>query len=129
MGVYTNYLLQKLQEKLFIATAYTFPTTLYIGLCTATPTQVGTSNWGVTEPSAGSYARVAMATDSTHWADIGSEPGNGFTIQNNATITFTTSTAAWSAGAAMNTGLLWDASTAGNLLAFAACSQIGRAHG
>lgn len=122
MGVYTNYVLQKLQEKLFIGTAYTFPTTLYIGLCTSTPTQVSTSNWGVTEPSTGSYARVAMTVDGTHWADVGSEPANGFVIQNNATITFPTSTAAWLSGTALNYGLLWDAATTGNLLAFAACS-------
>lgn len=120
-GNWTNYLDQKIIEQLFKGTSYTFPVTTWVGFCTATPTQVATSNWGVTEPSTGSYARLSVTSNGTNWAST-VNGGGGYTISNNAIFTMVTSTAAWLSGTALNYALLWDAATVGNLLAFAPCS-------
>jgi hypothetical protein len=91
--------------------AYTPPATMYIALSTTTPTEAGGN---FTEPSTGSYARV-----STTAADWGAASGTApATKANTATKTFPAATADWSSGANMTHFGLYDASTAGNLLAW-----------
>lgn len=93
--------------------AYTPPTTMYIGLSTTTPTEAAGN---FTEPSTGSYARVSTAA-----ADWGAATGTApATKSNTATKTFPTATADWSGGSNMTHFGLFDASTSGNLLAFGA---------
>lgn len=82
--------------------------TLYIALSTTTPTEAGGN---FTEPSTGSYARVA-----TTGADWSAASGTAPAVKTNtATKTFTTATADWSSGANMTHFGLYDALTVGNL--------------
>jgi hypothetical protein len=84
------------------ATAYTAPTTVYVGLFTTTLTAAGTG----TEVSGGSYARTAVT--------IGA-PSSGAT-SNSANVVFPTATASWGTVTYMG---IYDALTGGNLLYFA----------
>jgi len=56
MAALSNYLENKLVDQLFRGQAYSFPTTLYIGLLTSAPSDSSSG----TEVSGGSYARVAV---------------------------------------------------------------------
>ena len=89
-------------EWLFTDTSVTRPTAWYIGLFTTDPTDAGTG----TEVSGGSYVREA-ATFSVA----------GDTATTTAAIEFPTATASW--GTITHIGV-YDASTAGNLIAHAA---------
>lgn len=87
--------------------------TLYIALSTTTPTEAGGN---FTEPSTGSYARV-----STTGADWGAASGTAPAVKSNsATKTFPTATGDWSSAANMTHFGLYDAPTAGNLVAWGA---------
>lgn len=93
--------------------AYTPPATMYLALSTTTPTEAGGN---FTEPSTGSYARVSTAA-----ADWGAATGTApATKSNTATKTFPTATGDWSSGSNMTHFGLFDASSAGNLLAWGA---------
>jgi hypothetical protein len=86
---------------------FTMPTS-YVGLFTAVGNDAGS---GFTEPSGGGYARVATAA-----ADWNSASGSAPSVISNANpINFPTATANW--GNIIGFGL-YDASTAGNLLAW-----------
>jgi hypothetical protein len=95
------------------------PATLYVALYTTTPTD---STAG-TEVTGGSYARVAVTSALANWAGTQSagsttaSTGTGGTTSNNGAITFPAPTANW--GSVTGFGIL-DASTAGNLLIYAA---------
>lgn len=110
---FTNYLAAKLLDHIFTDAAYSPPATLYVALSTTTPTETGTN---FTEPSSGSYARVA--TTAADWnAATSADPS----LKDNVNaITFPTATADWSAGANMTYYGIYDASTVGNLLLFGA---------
>lgn len=112
---YTTYLNTKLNKLEFGKTAYSGTTTHYVALSTTTPAQDGT---GFTEPSGNAYARVSVTNDTTNWVPSGSQPGDGSQQQENgATIQFPTATGSW--GTVTYFGI-YDASTAGNLLAYGA---------
>ena len=91
---------------LFGKAVYTAPT-IYVGLSTTQPSEDGT---GVTEPSAGGYARVATAA--TDW-----NAASGGQITNATDIVFPQATADWGTVSYI---VLYDAATGGNLLAYAA---------
>jgi hypothetical protein len=76
---------------------------MYVGLYTAAPTDAG----GGTEVSGGSYARVSVSF---------SVSGTGTLCTNSAAVEFTAATASWGTIVAVG---VFDASTAGNLLAWA----------
>jgi hypothetical protein len=85
--------------------------TLWIGLSSTTPTEAAGN---FTEPSGGSYARVSTAA--ADWAAAsGTAPATKAT---STTKTFPTATADWVAGANLTYFGLFDASSAGNLVAF-----------
>ena len=109
---FTYYLDNKLLDLVFSNTAYTIPSTLYIGLSTKAPTQAG-SNF--TEPSGNGYARVAVTNNSTNWPAA----SNGAKSNANA-ITFPQATGSW--GTVTHFGI-FDAATNGNLLAWGTLSQ------
>lgn len=93
--------------------AYTPPATMYLALSSTTPTEAAGN---FTEPSTGSYARVSTAA-----ADWSAASGTAPAVKTNtATKTFPTATADWVAGANLTHFGLYDASTAGNLLAWGA---------
>ena len=99
---FSNYLETKLLAHTFSNTAYTSPTTVYVGLFTTNPAEDGSG----TEVSGGSYARQS-----------GSFTTSGNTATTSAAIEFPTATASW--GTITHVGI-YDASSAGNLLAYAA---------
>lgn len=103
----TNYLASKLVDHQLGKTSYTMPT-VYVGLSTTTPVLAGT---GATEPVGGSYARVA--TSGATW----NAAVNGAT-SNAALITFPTASADWASAANLTYGVLYDASSGGNMLGF-----------
>jgi hypothetical protein len=86
---------------LFRAQAFTPPSTIYVGLFTAAPTDAG----GGTEVSGGAYARQAVTFSAA----------SGGSTSNNAAINFPTASASWGTVVAFG---LFDASTGGNLLAW-----------
>lgn len=95
----SDYLENALLDHVLRNTAYTSPTTVYVGLYTAAPTDAG----GGTEVSGGGYAREA--------ATFGAASGGS--ISNSAIVDFGTTTGAW--GTVTHFGI-FDAETAGNLL-------------
>ena len=101
---FSNYLETEILDHVFAGNAYSAPATIYIGLHTSNPDE---DNSG-TEVSGGSYARQSMAFTVS-----------GNTASNSAAVEFPTATASW--GTVSHIGL-YDASTAGNLLAYAALS-------
>lgn len=107
----TTYLANKLLDHQLGKTAYTMPT-VYVGMSSTTPGVAGT---GATEPSGGSYARVATTGATWNAAAAGSST-------NAAAITFPTATADWLAQANLTYGVLYDAATGGNMLGFGALS-------
>lgn len=93
--------------------AYTPPATMYIGLSSTTPTEAGGN---ITEPSGGSYARVSTAA-----ADWAAATGTAPATKSTSTAkTFPAATADWVSGANLTHFVLFDASTAGNALAWGA---------
>lgn len=119
MAAMTDYLENKMIDQIFRAQAFTFPSTLHIGLLTAAPSDTG----GGTEVSGGAYARVAVTNSLANWAGtqgagttVASTGATG-TTSNNGTITFPTPTAGWGT---VTHFAIYDASTGGNMLFFAA---------
>ena len=99
---FSNYLETKVLAHTFSNTAYTTPGTVYVGLFTSSPSENGSG----TEVSGGSYARQSGAFTTS-----------GNTATTSAAIEFPTATASW--GTITHIGI-YDASSAGNLLAYAA---------
>lgn len=104
-------LLDSLFSKTSVFGALATAPSIWVGLSTTTPTITGGN---ITEPSTGSYARVATAAGD--WATATSaEPS---VILNANAVTFPQATGDWSAAADMTYYTLHDASTAGNVLGF-----------
>jgi len=99
---FSNYLETELLDHVFAGNAYTSPSTVYVGLFTSSPAE---DNSG-TEVSGGSYVRQS-----------GSFSVSGNTATTTAAIEFPTATASW--GTITHAGI-YDASSSGNLLAYAA---------
>lgn len=108
----SNYLELKILDHQTGVAAFTAPS-MFLALSTTSPAEDGTN---VTEPSTGGYARVAL---SGKWGAATLVSGVG-TSANNAAISFTQSTAAWSSGSALGFFAIYDAATAGNLLRYGA---------
>lgn len=110
---FTNFLAAELLDHIFTDAAYAPPTTLHIGLSTTTPAEDGT---GVTEPVGNGYARVPIVAADMNAATL-ADPS---VKSNGNVLTFPQATADWAAGANMTHWVLYDAVSAGNLLASAA---------
>lgn len=102
-----NFLENSVLDHVVGKTAYTSPTA-FIGLSSTTPAEDGT---GVTEPTAGSYARVSTAAVDWNVAAAGA------TANANA-VTFAQATADWLVGANLTYLVCYDALTVGNPLFF-----------
>lgn len=102
---FSDYLETKVLDHVFAGTAYTAPATLYVALFTAAPSDSG----GGTEVSGGAYARQTIAFTTS-----------GDTTSNNAAVEFPTATANY--GTVTHVGI-YDASSAGNLMAWAALTS------
>ena len=102
-GSFTDYLEDKILKHVFTNVAYTSPTTLYVGLFTVAPTDVG----GGTEITGMGYARKSAAF---------SVSGTGTLATNSANIEFDAATGTWGTIVAI---AIFDALTTGNMIAFA----------
>jgi hypothetical protein len=100
---FTNYLEDKVIGHLFGGTAYTAPTTWYVGLQTASPSDSA----GGTEVSGGAYARQSVA-----WTVAS---GGIAQASNTAALTFPAATTDW--GTVTHAGV-YDAASGGNLVAY-----------
>jgi hypothetical protein len=102
-GSFTDYLEDKILKHVFTNVSYTSPTTVYVGLFTAAPTDAG----GGTELSGSGYTRKSAAFTVS---------GTGTLATNSAAVEFDAATGSWGTIVAM---AIFDASTAGNMLAWA----------
>lgn len=119
MSNLSDYLENKLVDHLFRSISFAAPSTLYLALFTANPTD---STAG-TECAGTGYARIAVAPGTTNWANTqasgtSASSGTTGTTSNLLTITFSASAGA---GWGTITGFaLCDASSAGNELWYGA---------
>jgi len=102
---FSNYLETKILDHVFGGTAYTAPSTLYVALFTSDP---GDGNSG-TEVSGGGYTRQTVTFTTT-----------GATTSNDSAVEYATATANY--GTVSHIGI-YDASSAGNLLAHASLTS------
>ena len=103
---FSNYLETEILDHVFAGAAYTAPGTKYLALFTA----VADGETGsVTEVSGGGYARQSVAFTTS-----------GNTTSNNAAVEYPTATANY--GTVTHVGV-YDASSSGNLMAYAALSS------
>ena len=109
---FTNYYQEALLNE-WEGTAYAFPADLYVGLSTSTPVEAGT---GVTEPAGSGYARVTVTSSAAGWT-AATGGASGSTISNAAAITFPQASGAWGT---VTYFVIYDAATAGNMLAYGA---------
>jgi hypothetical protein len=98
VSAFSNYLENKILLHVLDNTAYTSPTTVYLGLHTADPTDAGSG----TEVSGGSYARQSVAFTVTDNA-----------ATNDSAIEFPTATGTWGT---IGWVAVWDNLTSGNML-------------
>jgi hypothetical protein len=106
---------KRLLDALYGNTAVAPAATLYVGLSTTTPTDTG-SNF--TEPSGGSYARVAVTNNTTNWP--GASTANPSVKSNGTEIEFPQATADWATGSNMTHWGVFEASTGGTPVDWAA---------
>jgi hypothetical protein len=102
-GSFTDYLEDKILKHVFTNVSYTSPTTVYVGLFTVAPTDVG----GGTEITGMGYARKSAAFTVS---------GTGTLATNSAAVEFDAATGTWGTIVAI---AIFDALTTGNMLAFA----------
>ena len=102
---FSNYLETKVLDHVFGGTAYTAPSTLYLALFTANPNEDGSG----TEVSGGGYVRQSVAFTIS-----------GNTASNTAAVEYPTATANY--GTVSHVGI-YDASSSGNLIAYAALTS------
>lgn len=107
MSDFSDYLENKILNHVFRNTSYTPPAAVYLGLYTAAPSDAG----GGTEVSGAGYARQAITFGSA----------SGGAIANTAAIQFTASGGSY--GTVTHVGI-FDASSAGNMLAWKAITPI-----
>lgn len=110
---FSDYFEGKVLGYLFGNVAYSLPSTYYVGLWTATLSDASTGSTAG-EPSGGSYARVSVTNNSSNFDAV-----SGGATANTNLITFPMASASW--GTITYVGIC-DASTAGNLIAYA---QLG----
>ena len=101
MSSFSDYLENAVVNHVFRNTALTSPTTVYLALYTAAPTDAG----GGTQVSGGGYAREAITFGAP----------SGGVITNSSAVSFTADGAAFGDVVAVG---IFDAATAGNLLAW-----------
>lgn len=105
MDGFCDYLENAVLNEVFGAEAFVPPATLYLGLSTTTPTDAGGN---ITEPSGGSYARVAVTNNTTNWPTTTTgEKANG------AAFAFPQATASWGTVTHL---VIYDAETDGHVL-------------
>lgn len=114
---FSNYTAQALLDSLFGNSsnfgALGSAPTIHVGLSSTTPAEDGTN---VTEPSGGSYARVATAASDWNAATL-ADPS---LLDNANELAFPQATADWLSGTDLTHAVLYDAASGGNFLGSAA---------
>jgi len=110
----SDYLENGLVDHLYRTASLAKPTTVYVALFTAAPSDAG----GGTEVAGGAYARVAVGPSDTAWnatqgGTTGASSGTGGLTANAADVVFPAPTANWGTIVAFAT---FDALTGGNML-------------
>jgi hypothetical protein len=103
---FNEFLRNAVLNYVFGGTAFTPAGTLYLGLSTTAITDAGT---GMTEPTGGAYARVAITNNKTNF-DTAS--GGDNTIGNATEISFAEATASWGT---ITHFFIYSAATGGNI--------------
>jgi len=109
MGSFSDHWENEILDHIFGKGSYT-PPTIYVGLSTADPLDSGS---GLAEPSGNGYARVA--TSGASWTT-----SSGGSLSNVGDISFLQATGSWGT---ITHFALFDAASAGNMLAHGALSQ------
>ena len=104
---FSNYLETEILDHVFGGSAYTAPSTLYLALHTANPDEDGSGTEVSTSGTAYARATVAFTT-------------SGNTTSNTAAVEYSTATANFGT---VSHVAVWDASTGGNMLAYAALTS------
>jgi len=104
---FSNYLETEILDHVFSGNSYTAPSTLYLSLHTANPDEDGSGTEVSTSGTAYARATITFTT-------------SGNTASNDSAVEFSTATANF--GTVTHVGV-WDASTSGNLLCYAALSS------
>lgn len=95
---------QKVLDHIFTDPAWAPATTLYLALSSTTPTEAGGN---ITEPSGGSYARVATVSSANANPDWSAASGTAPAVKTNtATFTFPTASADWVSAANLTYAVL-----------------------
>lgn len=120
MAGMSDYLENKLIDFVLRGQSFTPPATLYVALCTATPSDSDTGST-ITEVSGGNYARQALTSNTTNWYttngnNVNASSGTGGTSGNATTINWSSVT--WSG--TVTAIALCDASSGGNMLFYTA---------
>lgn len=110
MSAASQWLKQNVLNQWFRGQAVTPPATLYVSLHTADPTDAGTG----TEVTGGSYARVAITSNTSNW-EVPAAAGTNYRVTNKSTVTFPSPSADWGV---ITHFALWSASSSGNLVVF-----------
>lgn len=113
MTALSSYLEEALLNFLFRGASLSPPSTLYVALHTADPTEAGLTDDEIT---GGSYARKSITVGAGGVFDAPS----GGVIDSNAVITFATPTADWGTITHIS---LWDAASGGNMWLFGALTD------
>ena len=98
MAAMSDYLENKIVDWLIRGQSYTAPTTIYVALLTAAPSD---SSGGTEVANSNNYARGSLACNMTNWAGTQSagstttSSGTSGTTSNNSVITFNTPSGNW----------------------------------
>lgn len=116
MANMSNYLENKLIDFLFRGTSFSPPATLYVALCTSTPTDSNTGST-ISEISGGNYSRQSITSNTTNWSTTqgdttATSSGTGGTTTNQAVVSWNSVT--WTG--TITSVAICDASSGGNLL-------------
>jgi len=109
MGSFSDHWENEILDHIFGKGSYT-PPTIYVGLSTADPLDNGS---GLAEPSGNGYARVA--TSGASWTI-----SSGGSLSNASDVSFAQATGSWGT---ITHFALFDAASAGNMLAHGALNQ------
>src|SRR5947209_4393537 len=116
MANMSDYLENKLIDALFRGGSFTFPSTVYIGLCTASPNDASTGS-SCNEVSGGNYARQSVACNSSNFQDTAG--GTAATSSGTTGTTKNVSAISWSGvtwAATVTSLVICDAASGGNIL-------------
>lgn len=112
MGALSDGFANDMLNTLFGGVATTAPATYYVGLSTTQPTDAGT---GITEPSTGAYARVAVTNNTTNFPNASARAKS-----NGTAITFPSPTGTWGT---VKWAVLYTASTGGTFCGWGELSE------